>query len=78
MHLHLIAQQLVLTETNTHSPLKLLNYLLNSSILHIFRAKKLVEVFRISEFADEIIHVADFEAMFCFEVALDSIKRNSF
>ena len=78
MHFHLVAQKLVFSETSTHSSLKFLNYLLNSSILYIFRGEKLVEEFRISEFADEVIYVAYFKPMFCFEIALDSINRNFF
>jgi hypothetical protein len=78
MHFHLVAQQLVFSETSTHSSLKLLNYLLNSSILYILGGEKLVEEFSISEFADEVIYVAYFEPMFCFEIALDSINRNFF
>ena len=78
MHFHLVAQQLVFSKTSTHSSLKLLNYLLNSSILYILGGEKLVEEFRISEFADEVIYVAYFEPMFCFEIALDSINRYFF
>jgi len=76
MHLHLVAQQLVFSETSTHSSLKLLNYLLDASILYIFGGEELVQELGISEFAYEVIYVANFEPMFGFEIALDCINGN--
>lgn len=60
MHPHLIAQQLIFSETSTHPILKFLYNLLNSSILNIFGRQKLAKELRIPEFADKIIYVANF------------------